>query len=148
MFFRIIYGMTDHLVLRAPSWIMSFVLLGLGIALYENPHTFTHDVKAYQYVYLNRIIDQHVWAFACTFIGTARIGTLIVNGTWEGFRFANHIRAIGSGLACFIWLQIGLGVWQEGFLDGYTTAMPIYAGLLALDVFNTYAAMLEIEPSN
>lgn len=145
MFFRLLHGMTDHFVLRAPSWIMSLVLLGLGLALYENPHTFTHDVKAYQYVYLNRIIDQRVWALACTLVGTARVGALIVNGTFEGFKWSNHMRAVGSGLACFIWLQIGLGVWQEGLMEGWTTAMPIYAGLLAFDVFNTYAAMLEIE---
>jgi hypothetical protein len=146
-FSRFIRGMTDHFRLRAPAWIMSLILFGLGTALLKNPNVFTHDVKAYQYVFLNRVFDQTVWAILCVTVGGARIVALIINGTFRSFPWSNHIRSIGAFLSCFLWFQIALGVWTEGFLDGWNTAMPIYCGLLLFDVLNTYSAALEIDPS-
>lgn len=143
---RFMNGMTDHFRLRAPYWIMSGIMFGLGVSLTMNPNIFTKDVKAYQYVFANRVFDQHTWAILCIVVASIRILALVVNGTFEAFPWSNHIRSILAFLACFLWFQIGLGVWTEGVLDGWNTAMPIYAGLLLFDVLNTYSAALEIEP--
>jgi hypothetical protein len=138
-------GIAAHWLLRWPSWVMSAVLFGIGVMLFLNPHIFTHDVKAYQYIYLNEIINQRFWAFCCTGIGAMRLAALIINGTIPTFIWSPHVRAAGSAISCFIWLQIFLATLAMCLVDSWNTAMPIYAGMLVVDIMNTYIAALEIE---
>lgn len=138
-------GIADHFVLRASSWIMSLVLFGVGIVFYQNPGTFVDPPKAYQYVFAYKVFNQETWGTLCIYVGVARLFALCVNGTYKSIPYTNHVRAIGSFLSCFLWLQIALGVWSEGLAKGANTAMPIYLGLIAFDALNTYLATLEIE---
>lgn len=134
-------GVTAHLWLRYPNWIMSALIFCIGVILYINPHIFSGDVKAYQYVYLNRIIHQEWWAAICMIVGAAEILALIVNGTFPSFTYSAHLRTIGAALACFVWINILFGVMHAGEL---TTAQPIYVVLLLFDSINTCVAVSEI----
>lgn len=144
MFTKFIRGITDHLRLRYPSWIMSTILLGVGLVLLNNPNIFTNDTKAYQYVFADRTFDQRTWGVLCVVLSTARLAALVVNGTFKVFPWSNHIRGLGAALSCFIWLQIAFGVWVEGMRDGWNTATPIYFGLLVFDMANAFSAVEDI----
>ncbi len=146
----LIRDMTAHFRLRVTSWIMSLLITSFGVIIIHNPMVLTTPESAPRYVYMMRVAS--VFSFIlhnpamlcgcfCLAIGLLRLGALIVNGTFSGFVWSFHVRALGSFLACFVWFQILLGVF---FSHEWTLAVPVYCTFLAFDAFNLYVATFEI----
>ena len=133
----VFHGIASHFYKRVASWIMAIMIMNIGIVLLIHGNMFDTNLS---YTFMGRIAEEHTWAYGCLGVGLLRLTGLVVNGGFKNFRWSAHMRSIGSGLSCLIWLQIAIGFMvapQTGL------GMAIYPFLLILDAYNSYVAAQE-----
>lgn len=124
---------------RAVEWGVSYMLISWGIILACTPGAFEtvpDSAIAVKSVYTawERIMPQHVWAFAALMIGMLRVSALYINGAHMRTPLA---RMVGAGLSMALWMLASLGVLQAGLV---TTALGIYPWLMVGDAYAAYNA--------
>lgn len=135
--YRVVNGCTHNFSLRVADWTLSSMLLVFGAILLGPEDTFKTGSA---YAYLAKIAAENVWGWACVSIAVLRLFALLVNGTFQGFRWSPHVR-FGCALAtCFIWFQISLGM---GLAAVRPTGLAVYPFLFLLDLYNTFLAASE-----
>lgn len=124
---RIVSGVTDHFVKRAPEWFMTYMLGQFGLGLLTFGHVFSNT----GYSTMAHLANETVWGCACIAVAVARLAALIANGTFHRFRrLSPLVRSIGAGLSAFAWFAIALGLFASG-RPGFGT----YLGLLVADFY-------------
>lgn len=134
---RVYLGIRDHFPARRSEWALSGIMIGWGVMLLR-PGIIFDQSRAW--TQMAAIMPETTWGWLAVAVGVFRFTALVINGTfaatWYGRR-SPHVRALASFLACFLWLQIAVGLWSSG-IDN--TGMAVYPGLLALDLMNVVAA--------
>ncbi len=131
-------GITAHLATRITEWVAAAFMLQLGWTLYMPP-----DVLPGQpaWALLTQILFETTWGMVMLAIAALRVLALSINGTYQGFRFSPHVRALTAFLGCGIWLQVVLSLWLSQ-VPG--TALGTYRIILALECWNLWRAGLDV----
>lgn len=131
---RLVHGVTDHFIYRANDWIMTSMLLWVGMAIWMYPEVFHLP----SFALLAQYGSAHTWAVFAILMGLVRLSALIVNGTFPEFIWSPHFRTLGAGLTCFFWFQLMLTLFT-----GIATApmlLAVVPHLFLFDLFNAYMA--------
>jgi hypothetical protein len=139
-FDAIVHGVVAHFRYRITSWIAAYIILGMGLVMFDVPNLFTVDPASHSYAYLGRIMPQASWAMLCVILGVYRFGALIINGTFPSFPWCPQLRFVGSFLSMFFWFNLAFGPIASMKI---TFALPLYSGLFLMEVYNVYVAAHE-----
>lgn len=127
-----IVKITKTFPVRVMEWLLAGIMFSWSIALWNMvPSDFTGNPV---FAGLHSLAEQNTWAFFAFVIGAGRLAVLAINGAW---RSSPHLRAAGAFLACFMWLQISLGMLTA---ETSTTGIAIYPWLLLADIYNVFRA--------
>jgi hypothetical protein len=134
---RVLRGATCRFGLRKQDWFLASMLATFGVVLLVDDGRL-NTVAAWDHLW--KIASPRVWGWMSLIIGTIRLCALLVNGTFQSFRWSPHIRLIAAALTCFMWFNLVLGIMLAGVM---TTAAAIYPHLLVFELYNVYAAAQE-----
>ena len=134
---RIGAGVRDHFRTRVSEWFAAALLIQFGWILYFPPDVFA---VAPGFRVLAEWAPEQTWGAACLAVGFARFAALTVNGTFRSFRWSPLIRASTALAACFLWLQITLGIYLSG---AGATGLGTYRLVLLLEAWNFYHASVD-----
>jgi predicted signal transduction protein with EAL and GGDEF domain len=135
--FRIMTGVGAHFVPRITEWIMSFVLLGWGMALLQEGDIFTRSPV---WAVMAATMREDSWGWAAVIVSLLRVTALFINGTFKDHWFSKyspHIRAITSAISCQFWMQVVVGIVATGY---NSTGIPVYSGLAMICGVNAFRA--------
>ena len=117
--------------IRITEWLLAGIMFSWSLACWNLTPT---DWANPLYTGLARLGDQYTWATFAFVLGITRLLALGINGAW---RPSPHLRAGCAFFACFMWLQISLGVFMA---DIRATGIAIYPWLLFADIYNVFRA--------
>lgn len=117
--------------IRVTEWLLAGIMLSWSVACWNLSSADWHSPI---YSGMARIAEQNTWAFYAFWIGIIRLAALTINGAW---RPSPHFRAAGAFLACFMWLQISLGLMVS---DIRVTGIAVFPWLLLADIYNVFRA--------
>lgn len=136
---RVVSGVSSHFHVRLPEWVMIVPALGMGVAMVGQPDMFSLSPS---FAGVQRIMPQEVWASLVLLCATARLAALTVNGTFTGFRFSPHIRAVASFVGVGFWGSFASGFVQSAVAGGGSwSAVVAYSTFVLLEMANVYRAM-------
>jgi hypothetical protein len=134
-----IVKLTNTFPIRVMEWLLAGIMLSLSLFYWQlTPAEWSHPI----YSGLARLAESNTWAFFAFWIGAMRLGALTINGAW---RPSPHLRTIGAFLACFMWLQISLGVMTA---DVKAAELAIFPWLLLADIYNVFRASSDARVSD
>jgi hypothetical protein len=126
-----IVKLTKTFPIRVLEWLLAGIMFSWSIVCWNlRPHEWASPI----YAGLAQLGDQNTWAFFAFWIGATRLAALMINGAW---RPSPHLRAAGAFLACFMWLQITLGLLA---VDVRTWALAVFPWLFLADIYNVFRA--------
>lgn len=134
-----IVKLTKTFPIRVTEWLLAGIMLSWSIACWNlAPGDWANPL----YAGLSRLAAQNTWAFFAFWIGVIRLAALTINGAW---RPSPHLRAAGAFLACFMWLQISLGMFTA---EIRAVGVAIYPWLLLADIYNVFRASHDARQSD
>lgn len=139
---RVAHGVRSHFPLRLSEWLMAYPSLTTGLALLATPDLFTVSPS---YDVLAGWADEETWGALLLLVTALRLAALFVNGTFDGFRLAPHIRMVASGFGALVWSQFCLGLLLSA-LDGVASWIgpSLYSTLVLAECANWYRSWLDI----
>lgn len=127
-----ILKLTKTFPIRVTEWLLAGIMFSWAVVAWNLT---PYDWDASLYTGLRRVADDNqTWATFAFLIGGTRLAALAINGAW---RPSPHLRAIGAFFACFMWLQITLGIASA---EIRATGIAIYPWLLIADIYNVFRA--------
>lgn len=117
--------------IRVTEWLLAGIMFSWAIACWNMD---ANEWGQPVFAGLRSFASQHTWAFFAFWIGVIRLASLTINGAW---RPSPHLRAAGAFLACFMWLQISLGLFVG---DIKSMGIAVYPWLLLADIYNVFRA--------
>lgn len=140
--FRIYRGVADHFPVRVTEWVMLWPAIGMWAVFQVMPDMFTLSPS---YSTLARWATEQTWSMVFSGCGLIRMAALTINGTFKGFAFSPHIRAVASVVGAAIWSQVSLGfllaaVTGEGALSGVIG----WSTMVLLEIMNTYRSWSDV----
>jgi len=140
--FRIYRGVADHFPIRVSEWVMVWPAMGMWAALQAMPDMFSVSPS---YEYLARWASEQSWAWIIMACGMVRLAALTINGTFKGFAFSPHIRAVASIVGVAIWSQISLGFLMAFLTGGGALSGVIgWSTMVLLEIMNTYRSWSDV----
>jgi hypothetical protein len=117
--------------IRVMEWLLAGIMFSWSIVCWQlTPAEWSSPI----YSGLARFADANTWAFFAFWLGAMRLAALTINGAW---RPSPHLRAVGAFLACFMWLQISLGMITA---DIRALGIAVFPWLLLADIYNVFRA--------
>jgi hypothetical protein len=138
---RIASGIRAHFGIRVTEWIMTASLFGWSTVLSLNKDAFE---ASRSFAVIASYGNEAMWANICLLAALFRLGALIVNGTFSGFRYSPHFRAGASVVSCVFWGQIALGVFLASFVGGSPTDVVAYSTFMAMEIWNFFRAWTDV----
>lgn len=137
--FRLVKGIREHFKVRLSEWLMAYPLVGMWLVFQHQPDLFE---KHYAYHVLNSWAPESVWALLCIMCACCRVAALTLNGTFQGFRYTPHMRALASLAGVLFWSQYSLGFVMTA-LGGAVTWIPVvtYTTFCLAELSNVYRAI-------
>lgn len=126
-----ILKLTKTFPIRVMEWLLAGIMFSWSIVCWKlTPAEWASPL----YSGMARLADANTWAFFAFWIGATRLAALAINGAW---RPSPHLRAAGAFLACFVWLQISLGMMTANIT---ATGIAVFPWLLLADIYNVFRA--------
>jgi hypothetical protein len=126
-----IVKLTKTFPIRVTEWLLAGIMFSWSIVCWNLDQ---NEWASSLYSGLSRLGEQNTWAFFAFLVGALRLTALTINGAW---RPSPHLRAAGAFLACFIWLQISLGLMAARVR---TSGVAVFPWLLLADIYNVFRA--------
>lgn len=127
----VIIKLTKTFPIRVMEWLLACIMFSWGIVCWNlRPAEWAQPV----FSGLATFGEQNTWAFFAFYIGAFRIAMLGINGAW---RPSPHLRTVAAFLACFMWLQLTLGLLVA---DTRGVGVAIVPWLLFADIYNVFRA--------
>jgi hypothetical protein len=130
IFVKITTGIRQHFQIRLSEWLMVAPYFGLAWGMYVQPDMF--DISA-SFIYLAQWADEATWGTLLFFCGIARLAALVVNGSFDRFKYSPHIRMAASLLGALFWSQFSLG-----FLQSYIAGIGAFSAVIAYGTFTVF----------
>ena len=142
IFLRVVRGVTDHFPIRVSEWVMLWPSFGLWASLRITPDMF--DVSP-SFAYLRYWGDEQTWALVIGICAVIRLLALTINGTFKGFAFSPHIRAMASIIGVAVWSQVSLGLLMAWLNSGGAPSGVIaYSAFVLFEIVNTYRSWSDV----
>ena len=139
---RLYHGIADHFVLRRTEWAMLWPAFYMWITFATHPDLFQ---KSASFAAMASWFSESTWGLIFGVAGIVRLAALIINGTFKGFEFSPHIRAVASLVGIFTWGQVSLGFLTSWLTaDGLPTAFGIYTLPLILELMNLWRSVRDV----
>lgn len=139
---RLARGVASHFQIRLTEWLLLWPSAGMGVVLLWQKDLFEVSPSFSQ---LANWGDQYVWACVVLACAVVRVAALIVNGTFDSFRYSPHIRAGASLIAMFFWSQFCLGFLIAAMTgEGAWTAVPAYSTFILAELANLFRSGSDI----
>lgn len=121
---RIANGVRSHWDIRASEWLMLFPALGMGVALSVlQPDMFDSSPS---FATIAKWNGEDFWGFWVLVCATIRLIALVVNGTFDEFRYSPHMRLVASLVGVLFWSQFTLG-FVNTYLGGAGSLSAVFA---------------------
>lgn len=139
----VISGVRDHFIIRISEWVMLVPTSGMWFGLeYVQPNMFATSNSFKQ---LDQMFTEQTWAMLVLLCAVARFCALIVNGTFDVFKYSPHIRAAASILGLIFWSQFCVGIFQAYLYDGGSfSGVVAYSTFVILELANFYRSTKDI----
>lgn len=131
---RITRGIANHFHIRLTEWAMLWPCFLMGAVLIFQDDMFSLSPS---FSTLAQWYSEDAWAMIVLACAAIRMVALIVNGTFDGFKYSPHMRATASLVSLFFWSQFCLGflvAWVTGV--GALSAVAAYSTFILLEVIN------------
>jgi hypothetical protein len=142
VFIRLRDGIAQHFTVRLSEWLMLFPTVGMWAALKVQTEMFTVSPS---FVHLASWASESTWAAIIFVCGIARMAALIVNGTFDEFRFSPHVRCAAAVTCALFWSQFSLGFfyayWSHG---GALSAFVAYTAFTIFELANVYRSSRDV----
>lgn len=139
----VVTGVKQHFAIRLSEWMMLLPAFGMFIALrYIQPDMFNQSKS---FADLQRWADEQTWATLVLFVGVVRLGALVVNGTFDTFRWSPHIRATAAIFGFLFWLQFVVGIYNAYItVNASISGVFAYGTLMVYEIANIYRSARDI----
>lgn len=135
-------GVVSHAGVRATEWIGLLPLMGIGYSMYSEPDAI-QQVASFQILLGWFTIGTWAKIFAIAWV--ARFIALVVNGSFNSFKYSPAIRFAVSCFAGMIWFAVTMGVFEAWrSTGGSPTAMYVYFGWAVLELRNAYVSRVDM----
>lgn len=142
VFIKLASGVRQHLVVRLSEWLMLFPTAGMWAALKIQPDMFSVSPSFAQ---LASWSSENVWAAVIFVCGIARMAALIVNGTFDEFRYSPHVRMAAAITCALFWSQFSLGFLQAYLTEGGALSAVIsYTAFCIFELANVYRSSRDV----
>lgn len=114
---------------------MLFPAIGMGVALSVLQPDMFDTTPSFSTI--SRWGDESFWAFCVLVCATLRLVALVVNGTFDEFRYSPHMRLGASLVGILFWSQFTLGFissWAAGL--GSLSAVFAYSTFCLAELLN------------
>lgn len=139
---RVYRGVADHFPIRFPEWVMLWPSLGLWVGLQVDPGMFS---KSDSFSYLAAWANEATWAAILGLCAVFRLAALTINGTFKGFAFSPHIRAVASLVGVAIWSQVSLGFLMAFlFAGGAFSAVVAWSTPVIIELWNVFRSWSDV----
>jgi len=140
---RIRTGIRSHFQARMTEWLMLFPSVTHGIVFLSQPNLF--DVSP-SFDGLERYATQEMWGVVVLMCAIVRLAALMVNGTFETFRYSPHMRLAASIVGCLFWMTYDLGFLTAAlFSGGSWTAIAAITSFVLFECVNVYRTSSDVE---
>ena len=112
-----------HFRVRALEWVLSWIMLSIGLCLFHPYPT----LNAPAFAPIRAWGDDNFWGCVLTVLSLVRIAALWRNGGWEP---SPIIRAVTAVMSSTIWALFALG------LDNAFVLLPIFIGFVLTDIYS------------
>ena len=135
-------GIRAHWHIRLSEWIMVYPAALMGAALLLQPAMFSTSPSFDTVAGWGPQARWSVFVLACAVV---RLVALVVNGTFESFRYSPHLRLLASVAGIAFWSQFTLGFITSAWFDGGAWSGPIaYSTLCLCELANFYRSWKDI----
>lgn len=128
----VLRNIATHFQARSPEWVTGVGLSLWGASLIGPDQVFARP----GFANLAALADETTWGFVALTVGIVRILALFVNGSFEGFQYSPHLRALTGFISCFVWTSIWIGL-----VTSSPTGRIVYLMLLAIEIINVWRAL-------
>ena len=137
----VLQNASAHFEIRASSWFMAWMTLGVGISMTANPTMLTGSINAAIYFrHMSELADQSIWRALFLIVGISRLMALTINGSFPAFRWTPHIRFFMSCLSAMLWANVAYSV-----IGGLPTiGTVVYPFLILVEVHNAVQAFRDV----
>ncbi|OWJ69298.1 hypothetical protein CDV50_18765 [Haematobacter massiliensis] len=140
---RLREGIVAHFPIRFSEWLMLFPAVAMGIALRFQQDMFSLTPS---FAAVARWGDETFWAVLLLGCGAMRLLALVVNGTFAGFRWSPHLRALASVAGALTWAQFAVGILSAAVFEGGTwSGVVMYSTMLLAEIVNLARASGDIQ---
>lgn len=137
----ILHNAAAHFEIRASSWFMAWMTLGVGILMTYDPTMMTGPNNAAPYFQrMSTLADPGIWRTLFLIVGTSRLMALVINGSFAAFRWTPHIRLFMSSLSAMIWANVAYSVIGGPPTIGTVT----YPFLVLVEIHNAVQALKDM----
>lgn len=139
----LVHGVKQHFTIRLSEWVMLYPAIGMwaGMTFFQ-PHMFATS-KSFSKLAGHGTEDS--WAFFVLVCAVARFAALVVNGTFDNFKYSPHVRALASIMGLLFWSQFSVGFLQAYFtVGGSVSAVFAYSTFVVLELANLYRSTKDI----
>lgn len=136
---RLAAGVCKHFPLRVSEWLMAIPSFGIGLVLLADPSMFDGRLG---YATMARWAEETTWGLVLLATTALRLLALVVNGSFNSFRLAPHLRAGASLVGAVVWGQYCMGLMLQ---PTTSWAGPIpYATFVVAELANWHRAWKDI----
>ena len=136
---RVVRGVTEHFEARLPEWAMTAAMLIWGYNLTQPDVSFAFAPTAWRGVMVLPFISSAATLGQfCLWIAGARLLALVINGSFNGTRYAAYsptVRGVTAMAGSFIWFVVALSVMAVPSPGRFTYVLP-----LLLDIWCVFHA--------
>lgn len=138
----VLHNAAAHFEIRASSWFMAWITLGVGISMTANPTMLTGSINAAIYFrHMAELADQSIWRALFLIVGTSRLMALTINGSFPAFHWTPHIRLAMSCLSAMLWANVAYSV-----IEGMPTiGTVVYPFLILVEIHNAVQALRDMK---
>lgn len=135
-------GIAHHFHARVTEWLMIWPAFWMGLALTGQPDMFSVSPS---FATLASWADEMTWATLVLTCAICRAVALVVNGTFESFRYSPIIRGFASLLGVLFWSQFCLGLLVTALFAGGAWSGPvIYSTAVLAEVINVFRSWSDV----
>lgn len=139
----LIRGVKQHFTIRLSEWIMLYPAIGMWAGLtFFQPQLFTMGKS---FTALSAIASEKSWAAVVLACAVARFSALVINGTFDTFKYSPHVRAAASIMGLLFWSQFSVG-FLYAYLNtgGSISAVVAYSTFVVVELANLYRSAKDI----
>lgn len=139
---RVAQGIHQHWQIRATEWVMVYPAFLLSCSLVYQQNMFEVFPA---FAVLAGWATQPQWAIWLLLSAAIRLGALVINGTFKGFRYSPHLRVVASYAGAGFWGMFCLGFLIAAYHDLAPWSAPVaYSTLVLMEFLNIYRSWTDV----